>query len=466
MVMAALRGWTATQRNVAIAAYLGWMLDAFDFLMLTLITKDVAESFHVHATALGLVITGTLALRPVGAFIFGRLADRYGRRPILMLNVLLYSALAFASALAPDYMTFLVLRCLFGVAMGGEWGVGSSLAMEHMRSESRGVVSGLLQTGYPAGGLIAAGAAALLLPAHGWRVLVMLSALPALLVLFIRAGVPEAPGWKRGARESGAMRPSAIGAGLVGVALAIFGQFALFTDLLAAYGVSPVIAIACVVAGLLLASMAFGRKHFGLALFAMILMAAFNAMSHGTQDFYSNYLRIQHGYDARTASLVIMAGSFGAILGGLVAGSVSQVIGRRRMITIGAVLVLPMIPMWAFFSTSPVMFAAAVFGLQFMVQGAWGVVPAHLNEISPGDVRGTFPGFTYQVGNLLSAGVPYGQTFLVEHHGWQYGGALALAAVCSAVTIAILINLGPEGRYVVMSGENLPPLRKGEGALS
>jgi SHS family lactate transporter-like MFS transporter len=284
--------------------------------------------------------------------------------------------------------------------------------MEHARPDTRGVVSGLLQTGYPAGGLLAAGAAALLLPEHGWRVLVMLSAIPALLVLFIRAGVPESPGFKAGQRQSAALAPSALAAGGIGVALVIFGQ---------------------------------------LALFAMLLMAGFNALSHGTQDFYSNFLRVQHGFDARTASLVIMAGSFGAILGGLTSGALSQVIGRRRMITIGALLVLPMIPLWVFWSTTPAMFALAVFALQFMVQGAWGVVPAHLNEISPGDVRGTFPGFTYQVGNLLSAGVAYGQTSLVVNQHWQYGQALALAAVCAAVAIAVLINLGPEGRHVVMS---------------
>ncbi|MBS0386032.1 MAG: MFS transporter [Proteobacteria bacterium] len=453
MILDALRGWTATQRNVVIAAYLGWTLDAFDFLMLTLITKDVADEFHVPATALGLVITATLALRPVGAFIFGRLADRFGRRPILMLNVLSYSALAFASAFAPDYMTFLILRCLFGVAMGGEWGVGSSLAMEHMRPESRGIVSGLLQTGYPTGGLIAAGAAALLLQDHGWRFLMMLSAAPALLVLFIRMGVPESPNWKPGQTQAAALRSSALAAGLIGIGLAIVGQLSLFTSALNWLAVPPLVSIAATVAGIAIAALAFGRKHFGLALFAMIMMAGFNALSHGTQDFYSNFLRIQQGFNASTASTIIAFGSLGAIVGGITSGTLSQSIGRRRMITIGALLALPMIPMWAFYSTTPVMFGAAVFALQFCVQGAWGVVPAHLNEISPGELRATFPGFTYQVGNLLSAGVPYGQTFLVEHHHWQYGQALALAAVCAAIAIAVLINLGPEGRHVVMGTE-------------
>ena len=451
-MLAALRGWTATQRNVVVAAYLGWTLDAFDFLMLTLITVDIAREFQVPATSLGLVITATLALRPVGAFIFGRLADRFGRRPVLMVNVLTYSLLAFASAFAPDFTTFLVLRCLFGVAMGGEWGVGSSLAMEHMRPESRGIVSGLLQTGYPTGGLIAAGAAAWLLPEHGWRFLVMLSVLPALLVVFIRMGVPESPHWQRGAsNKTAAIKLAGLLYGLIGVAVTIVGQLSLFTDL--GIGLPWYVSVALVLAGLCITPLAFGRQHFGLALFAMVLMAGFNSLSHGTQDFYSNFLRLQQGFEPRTASLIIMCGSFGAICGGLTSGTLSQIIGRRRMITIGALALLPFIPFWAFVSVAPWQFALAVFALQFCVQGAWGVVPAHLNEISPGDVRGTFPGFTYQVGNLLSAGVPYAQTFLVEERNWQYGQALALAAVGACLVIAVLINLGPEGRHVEMSGE-------------
>jgi SHS family lactate transporter-like MFS transporter len=450
-MMAALRGWSATQRNVVIAAYLGWTLDAFDFLLLTLITKDIGETFRVPDTALGLVITATLALRPVGAFIFGRLADRFGRRPILMLNVLIYSGLAFGSAFAPDFNSFLIMRGLFGVAMGGEWGVGSSLAMEHAHPQSRGFISGLLQTGYPTGGLIAAAAAALLLPHNSWRVLVMLSAIPALLVFFIRAGVPEAPGWQAGKRADAALHPRELAAGFLGVGLAIVGQLTLFSHLLTPLGFPPVAAIAATIIGILLAANAFGRKYFGLALFAMVLMASFNALSHGTQDFYSNFLRKQVLYDASTASWIIAIGSLGAICGGLAAGTLSQIIGRRRMITIGALLVLPMVPFWAFYSTSPAMFAAAVFLLQFCVQGAWGVVPAHLNEISPGDVRATFPGFTYQVGNLLSAGVGFGQTSLVVDQHWRYSQVLALAAVCAAVAIAVMINFGPEGRNVVMS---------------
>src|SRR6185312_3382594 len=191
--MSALKGWTSTQRHVVVASYLGWTLDAFDFLLLTLVAKDVAAEFHTPATTVGWALLLTLSARPVGAFIFGRLADRFGRRPILQIDVLLYSALAFASAFSPNITVFLILRGLFGVAMGGEWGIGSSLTMEHIKPESRGFVSGLLQTGYPTGSLIAALVTLLFLPSLGWRGLMLLSLLPALLTLYIRRNVPESP---------------------------------------------------------------------------------------------------------------------------------------------------------------------------------------------------------------------------------------------------------------------------------
>jgi SHS family lactate transporter-like MFS transporter len=397
----ALRGWTSTQKHVVAAAYLGWTLDAFDFLLLTLVAKDVAHEFGRGALGIGIVLTATLALRPLGAFIFGRLADRYGRRPILMLDVLLYSVMAAASALAPTWTVFVILRCLFGIAMGGEWGIGASLTMEHVRPESRGVVSGLLQTGYPTGSLIAAGVTALFLPALGWRGLMLLSILPALLVLYIRRNVPESPAWHGAKMQKDN-------------------------------------------------TLEIARKYWPRALFAILLMIGFNSLSHGTQDFYPNFLRIQHALDPRTASTIVAVGSLGAIFGGLVFGMLSQHIGRRRAMAIAALLVLPAIPFWVFYAREPLTLALSVFVLQFMVQGAWGVVPAHLNELSPPRARGTFPGFTYQLGNLGASGVGVLQGTLVEKLHWSYGAALALVAAVAASIIAALVSLGPEARGVDM----------------
>src|ERR1043166_5731564 len=383
MAFEGLRGWTSTQKHVVTAAYLGWTLDAFDFLLLTLVAKDVAREFGRGAYGIGIVLTATLALRPLGAFLFGRLADRYGRRPILMLDVLLYSALAAASALATSWTAFVALRCLFGIAMGGEWGIGASLTMEHVRPDSRGLVSGLLQTGYPTGSLIAAGVTALFLPALGWRGLMLLSLLPALLVLYIRRNVPESPAWLAApARRDNTWE--------------------------------------------------IARKHWPRALFAILLMIGFNSLSHGTQDFYPNFLRIQHALDPRTASIIVAIGSLGAIFGGLGFGMLSQRGGRRRAIALAGLLGLPGIPFWGYW---------------------WrGVVPAHLNELSPAGARGTFPGFVYQLGNLGASGIGVLQGALVEKLHWSYGQALALVAAAAAIVIGVLVSLGPEAHGVDMQG--------------
>ncbi|HEY0299960.1 MAG TPA: MFS transporter [Rhizomicrobium sp.] len=406
MAFEALKGWSSTQKHVVAASYLGWTLDAFDFLLITYVAKDIAAEFKTDAKALGFIITATLVMRPLGAFIFGRLADRFGRRPILMLDVGLYSAIAFASAFAPNLYVFLALRCLFGIAMGGEWGIGASLTMEHVRPESRGFVSGLLQTGYPTGGLIAGVVTALLLPHFepeiGWRVCVMTSVLPALLVLYIRRNVPESPTFA----QSRAPKDN---------------TFAVL------------------------------RSHWGIALFAILLMTGFNTLSHGSQDFYPNFLRIQIGLSPALAGTIAAVGSFGAILGGLTFGSLSQRIGRRRAIAISATLVLPMIYFWVFFSANPIVLAAMAFVLQFFVQGAWGVVPAHLNELSPHDARATFPGFVYQLGNLFAAGIVTVQGVLIEDSHWTYAEALALMTGAAALLIALLVNLGPEAREADMA---------------
>jgi SHS family lactate transporter-like MFS transporter len=402
MAFDAIKGWSSTQRHVVAASYFGWTLDAFDFLLITYVAKDIAAEFNTNAKALGFILTATLVMRPLGAFVFGRLADRFGRRPVLMFDVALYSLLAFVSAFAPNLTTFLVLRSLFGVAMGGEWGIGASLTMEHVKAESRGLVSGLLQTGYSSGGLIAGAVSALVLPHFGWRACVMASALPALLVLYIRRNVPESPA---------------------------FAQHKTVKD----------------------NTFAVIRAHWGIALFAILLMTAFNSLSHGSQDFYPNFLRIQIGLKPALASVIGSIASLGAICGGLTFGALSQRIGRRRAISISAVLVLPLVYFWVFFTVQPVLLAVTAFALQFAVQGAWGVVPAHLNELSPADARATFPGFVYQLGNLFAAGVTTLQGSLVEDSHWPYASALAVVAVGAAIAIAVLVNLGPEARQVSMA---------------
>jgi SHS family lactate transporter-like MFS transporter len=399
MPIAALRGWTSEQKHVVAASYLGWTLDAFDFFLLVFVVTDIAREFSVRVPTILLAITLTLALRPVGAFILGRLADRYGRRPVLMIDVLLYAALAFASAFAPNLIVFLILRALFGIAMGGEWGVGASLTMETIRPDSRGAVSGILQSGYASGYLIASVAYGVLFPYFGWRGLFMIGILPALLVLYIRRNVPESPGWSlHRARQSSVL------------------------DVLS--------------------------RHWKLALYAILLMTCFNFLSHGTQDVYPTFLKVDHGFKPHEVSVIVVIANIGAILGGLTFGTLSQHFGRRRMMVIGALLCLPILPLWAF-SQDTIALTVGAFMMQFMVQGCWGLVPAHLNELSPAEVRGTFPGVVYQLGNFLASSNAWLQGVLAIYIG-TYGWSLTAVCAAAAIMLAFFATIGQEAKDVDM----------------
>jgi SHS family lactate transporter-like MFS transporter len=399
MAFEALKGWTKEQKHVVVASYLGWTLDAFDFFLLVLVLTDVAKGFGVSVKTLSWAITLTLAMRPIGAFIFGRLADRFGRRPIMMIDVLLYASLAFASAFAPNVIVFFVLRGLFGVAMGGEWGIGGSLTMESIPAQSRGVVSGILQAGYPSGYLLASIAYGVLFPYLGWRGLFMVGIAPALLVLYIRRHVPESPGWSREHTKA-----------------------------------STIVNVL--------------RGHWRLAIYAILLMTCFNFFSHGTQDLYPTFLKVDHGFKPHMIATIQVIYNLGAILGGLTLGSLSQVFGRRRTMIVGALLSLLMLPLWAFAAT-PMLLAVGAFLMQFMVQGCWGIIPAHLNELSPPEARGTFPGVVYQLGNLFAAVNAPLQVALAIAYG-SYGRSLALIAAASAVMLVIFAFAGSEAKEVDM----------------
>ena len=402
-----MQGWTAQQRSVVIASFLGWTLDAFDFFLLVFILTDISQEFGTGAETTSWLVTLTLAMRPVGAFLFGRAADRFGRRPTLMVDVLAYSLLEFASGFAPSFTVLLVLRMLYGVAMGGEWGVGASLTMETIPIRSRGLVSGILQAGYPTGYLLASIAYGLLYGSIGWRGMFMIGVLPALLVLYIRRRVPESPAWTE-------TRVTHDGISLGDTV----------------------------------------RRHWRLGLYAILLMTAFNFFSHGTQDIYPTFLKVQHGMGPHEVSLIAVVYNIGAIIGGLACGALSERFGRRRVIVAAALLALPALPLWAF-SSGAVLLAVGAFVMQVAVQGAWGVVPAHLNELSPEEARGTFPGFVYQTGNLLAAINLTLQTHIAVTNGNDYALAMALVTGVVAVVIALLIAFGPERRGVAFGKARL-----------
>jgi MFS transporter, SHS family, lactate transporter len=402
MAIAALSGWAREQKHVVAASFLGWSLDAFDFFLLVFVLKDIAAEFQVDITYVTLALLLTLAMRPFGAFLFGRAADRWGRRPTLMVNILLYSILEFASGFAPSLTVLIILRALYGVAMGGEWGVGASLTMESIPPHARGFVSGLLQSGYPTGYFMASIVYGVLFPYIGWRGMFMVGVIPALLVFYIRRTVPESPSWsKEAAVERG--------------------------------GTLEVL-----------------KSHWKLGIYAVLLMTAFNFFSHGTQDIYPTFLQVQHKFTPHVVSIIAVVYNIGAICGGILFGTLSERFGRRRCIVIAALLTLPVIPLWAF-SSGPVMLAIGAFLMQFTVQGAWGVIPVHLNELSPDAARGTFPGFVYQLGNLLASVNATLQTSIAEHFGGNYGLALAIVAGTVAIVIAVLTAAGTEAKGVVFT---------------
>ncbi len=394
--------WTRAQRNVVIAAYLGWTLDAFDFFLMVFMFKDISVELHSSRQVVVTAVLLTLAMRPVGAWLFGRLGDRYGRKPALMWNILAYSVLEVASGFAPSMTTLLIVRAMFGIAMGGEWGLGSALAMESIPASARGAVSGLLQAGYPSGYFLASLAVYLFYDRLGWRYMFVLGAVPAVLVFFIRMAIDESPAWKTGQSEPRA--------GIIAVL----------------------------------------SREWKLAIYAILLMAAFNFFSHGSQDAYPNFLKEQHHFDTHLTALLTAIGNVGAICGGLFFGAFSEKVGRRRAIVIAALLALPALPFWAFAST-PLVLGAGAFLMQIAVQGAWGVIPAHLNELSPPEIRATFPGVVYQLGNFLAAINLNLQLVIADAYGKNYGLAMAIVVGSVALVIALMMMFGPEKRGISMA---------------
>ena len=563
-----LKALNKEQRSAFIASLLGWTLDAFDFFILIFIVKDIADDFKAQVSAVSLGIALTLMMRPAGAFVFGWLADRFGRRPVLMIDVLLFAGLELASGFAPNLPTLLVLRLLFGFAMGGEWGIGASLALESIPAKSRGIVSGLLQEGYALGYLLAA-VVHYFIGSIGWRGMFIVGVAPALLVLYIRQSVKESPAFEA-ARDRARTAKAARGAApvlapadrtpvfamltlsLLGALIALpviqaFGGLGGASPLLPMTG-HPVLAIGsllilavglafayathgrgsaeqkayaryalatfwlglagAVLSGLILFSISkpfrelhiplgyalsvmagllalwfVARGGFGLAkaaggvglrptdpnsffgslgsnwprlLYVVILMTGFNFFSHGTQDLYPTFLKAQHHFSPALVSTLTIVGNLGAIAGGVMFGALSERIGRRKAIALAAVLALPIIPLWAF-SVTPLLLGAGAFLMQISVQGAWGVVPVHLNELSPDAARGTFPGFAYQLGNLIASGNAVIQAGVAESHGNDYGLALAIIAGVVAVTLALLSLFGPEAKGVAFGGGDKAP---------
>src|SRR6202451_380869 len=408
------RKLTSVQRNTFIACFLGWSLDAFDFFILIFCVNALALQFQTKVSAITEAIFLTLAMRPIGAFLFGLMADRFGRRPALMVDIIAYSVFELASAFAPSLKFFLIMRAFFGIAMGGEWGVGAALAFETLPAEGRGFFSGVLQEGYAVGYLMAALVFGTVFRFVGWRGLFIICALPAFLVIYMRTKVDESPAWTQG--QVAKKKEGRLGKDI----LTYLGTFA----------------------------------------FLVVLMFAFNAYSHGSQDLYPTFLTKDHKFNPQTVGFIAIIASLGALTGGILFGTWSEKIGRRKAIVIAALLAIPVIPLWAYSPTIP-MLALGGFLMQFMVQGAWGVIPAHLNELSPPAVRGTSPGLAYQLGNFLSSWNGVKQARIAEQrYGGMFAPVLGWTVLIVATLVAVITASGRERKGADLSSTGVRGLPK------
>jgi SHS family lactate transporter-like MFS transporter len=380
-------------RHAVLAGFFGWTLDAFDFFVVVFLIDTLAHQFGVSKSEIVRTLTATLAMRPVGALLFGLLADRYGRRIPLMANVIYFSIIELLCGFSPNFTFFFVMRALFGIGMGGEWGVGASLAMEAAPVRWRGILSGILQCGYSIGYLLAAIAARFLLPVWGWRPMFWIGALPALLALYIRTKVPESEAWKQHRAAS---------------------------------------------TGQVLRIAAREWKRF---LYLVALMTFMMFLSHGTQDLYPDFLQEVHRASAAVRANIAIVYNIGAVVGAIVFGQLSQVAGRRKSMIAALGLSLAVIPLWAFGGSLAVLVTGS-FLMQAGVQGAWGVIPVHLNELSADATRGLMPGLTYQLGILLASPTNSMQYALRDRVGYQW--AIAGFEIVTIVTLSILLLLGTE----------------------
>jgi len=380
---------------------LGWVLDAFDFFILVFLFDTLAEHFHVSKASVVYTLTLTLAMRPVGALLFGALADRFGRRRPLIVCVMYFSLLTVLSGLAPNYVFFVVCRALYGVGMGGYWGIGASYAMESSPRRFRGVLSGMMQAGYPMGYLLAAVAMQTLAPALGWRAVFFVGAPVALLIVGLTVLAPESEAWKQ-------HRPASMGN--------IFASLA---------------------------------EHKGMFFYLLLMMSVLLCLSHGTQDLYPDFLKSVPGIAAKTVfGMKTLYGvpvlyNIGAIVGALIFGHLSQTIGRRNSIMLALGVALLSIPAWAFGTSLSVLVVGSYF-MQTGVQGAFGVIPAHLNELSPDAVRSLFPGVVYQLGVLMASPATMVEYALRDRFGYPW--ALTIFETAVIVAMIAIFWFGPEAR--------------------
>lgn len=375
---------------------LGWILDSFTFFILIFVVDALAKGFQVDKAAIIWSITITLATRPIGAFLLGSLADRYGRRRPLIACVLFFSVFTALTPFAPNYTTFILYRALYGIGMGGYWGIGASLVMESSPRRLRGLFSGIMQAGYSLGYLLAAVAVRTIEPRFGWQAMFLSALFIAGVVAALTVLSPE-PRTK-----------------VAGQARTTFAQ--------------------------ILRTPFQHKKDF---IYLVVLMTAITCLSHGTQDLYPDFLKSVHNFSAVAVSNITILYNIGAIVGCLIIGHFSERIGRRNSIMLALAISVVSIPAWAFGSSLAIL-AFGSFLMQFGVQGVFGVIPAHLNELSPDSVRSLFPGVVYQLGMLF--GAPSVGIEFALRRSLGYSWALTAFELCTIAALLLICGFGPERR--------------------
>lgn len=388
-------GW----RFAVAAGILGWVLDAFDFFVVVFLITELMAKFHVGKSAIVWSMTLTLAMRPIGALFFGTLADKFGRKRPLMACVLYFSSITILSGLAPTYWFFLATRLLYGLGMGGYWGIGASYAMESAPRRKRGFLSGMMQGGYPFGYLMASIAIQTVPPLLGWRGMFFVGFPVALLIVLLTIFAPESAAWQIHKTKS------------------LRKIFAVLLD------------------------------HKGVFAYLLLLMIAMNCLSHGTQDLYPDFLKTlpwmagAHILGMKANLGIPVLYNIGAVVGALGIGALSERIGRRYAMMTALVVSLLSMPLWAF-GGSVFAIVLGSYLMQSGVQGSFGVIPAHLNELAPGAIRGLFPGFVYQLGVLFASPILPMQDFLRIRFGYPW--ALCSFETLIIVSLLLIFGFGPE----------------------
>ncbi|KAJ5760028.1 Major facilitator superfamily domain general substrate transporter [Penicillium odoratum] len=405
-----------------LVAFLGWTWDAFDFFTVSLTTTELAESFDKSVTDITWGITLVLMLRSVGAITFGIAADRWGRKWPFVVNQLLFVVLELGTGFCQTYKQFLACRSLFGIAMGGLYGNAAATALEDCPPEARGIISGLLQQGYAFGYLLATAFARGLVgtTSHGWRPLYWFGACPPILIIAFRLCLPETETFRRRQETRESVRG--------GVAKSFISE----------------------------GKVALGR-HWLLLLYLVLLMAGFNFMSHGSQDLYPTMLKSQYNFSANAVTVTQVVANLGALSGGTICGWASQIFGRRFSIIVISIVGGALLYPYTFVTTKSIM--AAAFFEQFMVQGAWGVIPIHLMELSPGPIRTFAVGTAYQLGNLVSSASSTIESTIGERFPlppsstgakrYEYGKVICIFMGCVFAYVILITLAGPErlGRH-------------------